>query len=153
MINKFDLKLVEYPAESLLIPSVEVEINETTRDFCIDFIKFYHELRKNIGANVAGLSAPQVGINSRIFIALGHVYINPVLVWIPKEGTQNSKEGCLSLPHGQYYDLKRPYGCTLKWSDIDGSQHEKRFNGHMCSIIMHEMDHLEGKLCNHGLEK
>lgn len=95
-----------------------------------------------------GLAAPQIGINKRIFIALGDVYINPDIIWTTKAPKITSKEGCYSLRDNEFYNKSRIQSIEVKYQDINGDFHTKRFNGHNACVIQHEMDHLMGKLCN-----
>ena len=96
-----------------------------------------------------GLAAPQVGRPIRCFVALGEVFINPEILWMPKANWQEMKEGCYSLEEGNFdYPVRRAYAVKLKWTDLNGNEQVKRFNGFHAEVIQHEMDHLEGKLIN-----
>lgn len=97
-----------------------------------------------------GMAAPQIGRSQRVFVALGEGFINPEILHIFRFHEQTSLEGCYSLPERHLYKVERPYGIVVKWTDIDGEQQEQRFNGEMARVIQHEMDHLEGMLCNGG---
>ena len=73
------------------------EVNERMRILIDDMIETMRE------ANGVGLAAPQVGVMRRIFVAepdieSGKVYcfVNPEIVSL--EGSQESEEGCLSVP-------------------------------------------------------
>lgn len=99
-----------------------------------------------------GLAAPQVGVTKRLIVmdcikdgpAEPMVLINPQLVWA-SEDVSTFEEGCLSLPE-QYADVKRPAAVTVRWTDLDGAEQERTFDGIWATCVQHEMDHLDGKL-------
>lgn len=99
-----------------------------------------------------GLAAPQVGVTKRLIVmdcikdgpAEPMVLINPQMVWA-SEDVSTFEEGCLSLPE-QYADVKRPAAVTVRWTDLDGAQQERTFDGIWATCVQHEMDHLDGKL-------
>ena len=107
-------------------------------------------------ADGVGIAAPQVGIMKRFFIAMPYadledderrdqIYyvINPEITL--KEGSQESNEGCLSVP-GYMGVVDRPEKIRIKYTDIDGNEHEDEFEGFAATVFCHEYDHLEGIL-------
>jgi peptide deformylase len=54
-------------------------------------------------------------------------------------------EGCLSIPKIRE-DVMRNETVTLTYVDENFTPHEKTFNGITARIILHEYDHIEGKL-------
>ena len=105
-------------------------------------------------ADGVGIAAPQVGIMKRFFIAMPHVdaedeatrekiyyMINPEITYT--EGTQESSEGCLSVP-GYMGLVDRPYKIRIKATDLEGKEHEYEFEGFEATVFCHEYDHLEG---------
>jgi len=54
-------------------------------------------------------------------------------------------EGCLSLPH-YYGPLKRADSVTVKYLNEKGEEITEDLEGFDAQIILHEIDHLEGKL-------
>lgn len=99
-----------------------------------------------------GLAAPQVGVSKRIFIVdlsavditeKLHVFINPEILSI--DGEVEMEEGCLSFP-GIYQKIVRPARVVIRAADIDGHQFEMKAEGLAARAILHEFDHLEGKL-------
>ena len=112
------------------------------------------ETMKN--ADGVGIAAPQVGIMKRFFIAMPHVdsedeelrdriyyMINPEITY--KEGTQDSSEGCLSVP-GYMGLVERPQKIRIKAQDLNGEEHEYEFENFAATVFCHEYDHLEGIL-------
>jgi peptide deformylase len=94
-----------------------------------------------------GLAAPQVGINQRILIVdVGEgpfAVINPDI--IHKSGSDVMEEGCLSLP-GVTINVKRALKIRVRYLDHQGSKHERNFQDLRARVILHETDHLNGKL-------
>lgn len=101
-----------------------------------------------IAARGVGIAAPQIGVPLRICIIdvdeVGIVAIDPEIEWTSEEVDETS-EGCLSV-RGLYGMLERPVAARLSATDPAG----KRFTiegvelGAQC--MLHETDHLEGRL-------
>lgn len=99
-----------------------------------------------------GLAAPQLGVVKRLLVmdcvkeqpGDPLVMINPVQLWASEDMT-TFEEGCLSLPE-QYADVKRPSAVRVRWTDLDGAEQERLFEGIASTCVQHEMDHLDGKL-------
>ncbi|HBN55332.1 MAG TPA: peptide deformylase [Lachnospiraceae bacterium] len=98
-------------------------------------------------ANGVGLAAVQVGVLKRVVVVdVGDgplVMINPRIV--RTAGTQTDDEGCLSVPNkaGQ---VTRPNEVVVRYMDEDGQQYEAEGTELLARAIIHECDHLEGKL-------
>lgn len=112
-----------------------------------------------------GLAATQIGIGLRIFITKPtdqsaiDVFINPRIIASstelaeiqrPKTGklsirSDKKLEGCLSIPNIWGY-LKRHKKVTLQFTDENGREQEKEFEGFMATIVQHETDHINGIL-------
>ena len=99
-----------------------------------------------------GLAAPQVGVSKRIFVVdlsavditeKLHVFINPEILETTDE--IEMEEGCLSFP-GIYQKIVRPARVKVRATDIDGHRFEMTADGLAARAILHEYDHLEGKL-------
>ena len=105
-----------------------------------------------LNANGAGLAAPQIGINKRIFVANlpgnektpMHFFINPEIKFL-SNNIISAQEGCLSIP-GIYGNVSRPAAINLNWQDITGEKFSENFTGIDARIIQHEVDHLNGQL-------
>ncbi len=103
-------------------------------------------------AHGVGLAAPQIGISKRIAVvdvtfkknpAQKMVLINPEI--IHKEGRQNSKEGCLSLP--EFHEkVTRPNRVTVRAQDVHGKTFEHTGEELLARAFLHETEHLDGKL-------
>ena len=101
-------------------------------------------------AHGAGLSAPQVGRNLRVFVTTvqgtlsGKVFINPYITWHSPE-EEEFREGCLSIPH-VYEVVKRPVRIRMKYYDKDWQPQELEVSNFPARVIQHEIDHLDGVL-------
>lgn len=107
----------------------------------------------------AGIAAPQVGHLLRIFLLDGRLLpggsdLSPAVVCINPEikpwGARVSREeGCLSFP-GAFAKITRTRGVHMRALDLDGNPFEITNYELAARVILHEMDHLDGKLmCDH----
>jgi peptide deformylase len=103
-------------------------------------------------AHGVGLAAPQVGVSKRLFVmdcsteerpAEKIVMANPEI--LTTDGTQGGTEGCLSVP-GIYSELARPMRVRARGQNLDGEWFEIEVEGLEARCVMHETDHLDGKL-------
>ncbi len=96
----------------------------------------------------AGMAAPQVGRNERIFVVhIGKnagVYINPEVTLLT-ELTEDSEEGCYSVP-GVWGIVKRAKKVHVKALNRHGRKVEIDVKGFSAFIFQHEFDHLNGTL-------
>ncbi len=100
-----------------------------------------------------GLAAPQVGVPSRLFVAdvswregapEPMAFVDPEVVAACAEEVVGV-EACLSIP-GRPMRMARPAWVDLRWTDLDGTRREGRFEGAWGVCVQHEMDHLDGVL-------
>lgn len=113
-----------------------------------------------------GLAAPQVNKDIRLFVMDSHqifenqeedekgkypdepgikqVFINAHVKALNGEQWAYN-EGCLSIPKIRE-DVVRNETVTIEYVDENFQPHEKTFNGITARIILHEYDHIEGKL-------
>ncbi|MBO4384566.1 MAG: peptide deformylase [Clostridia bacterium] len=101
-------------------------------------------------ADGVGLAAPQVGILRRVVVIDcseerdGLIEaINPEI--IHTEGEQGGMEGCLSFPDQRGYVI-RPNIAVMKAFDRNGNEFELRGEGLLARAMLHECDHLDGKV-------
>jgi peptide deformylase len=98
-------------------------------------------------ADGLGLAAPQIGILRRIFtidVGDGLVeFINPEIIEV--SGEQFGEEGCLSVPK-KYGNVRRPNYVKMKAQDRNGNIFEIEGEELMARAMLHEFDHLEGRL-------
>ena len=96
-----------------------------------------------------GLAGPQVGLMERIFVVHisgdePRVFINPSVTETSEE-TLKYEEGCLSIPN-LYADVIRPAAIKVQAWNESGRSFTIEASGLLARVILHEMDHLEGKL-------
>ena len=103
-------------------------------------------------ANGVGLAAPQIGIGRRIAVIdvtfkedpkAKLVLINPEI--IHSEGRHTQNEGCLSIPDFRE-NVTRPNQVTVRAQDVHGQVFEKTGEELLARALLHETDHLNGKL-------
>lgn len=117
-------------------------------------------------SNGVGLAAPQINRDIRLFVVdssqifanqdedeqgkypdepgIKQVFINAHIKALNgKEWAYN--EGCLSIPKIRE-DVTRHEEVTLEYEDEHFVTHTKTFNGITARVILHEYDHIEGKL-------
>ena len=98
-------------------------------------------------AEGVGLAAPQIGILRRVVVidcGDGLVeMVNPVI--ISTEGEQGDMEGCLSFPGKSGY-VVRPEKVVVRAYDRHGVLYEYKAEGLFARAVMHETDHLDGKV-------
>lgn len=114
-------------------------------------------------ANGVGLAAPQIGKSIRLFIVdtdqlkndaeedekpyldgFKKAFINPTI--ISTSGKPYAyREGCLSIPDIRE-DVIRDETVEIKYYDENFKQHKDTFNSVNARVILHEYDHIEGKL-------
>lgn len=145
------------------------------RKVAIDITPDYPNLDKLIAdmwetmyaSNGVGLAAPQINRDIRLFVidteqmfknmeeedepnsypdapGMKAVFINAQIVELDgKEWPYN--EGCLSLPKIRE-DVYRQESVTLNYHDENFKSHTRTFTGITARVILHEYDHIEGKL-------
>jgi peptide deformylase len=95
-----------------------------------------------------GLAAVQVGRPICILVFdIGTEFgmlINPKLVANSGE-TDKQLEGCLSVV-GERIAVDRDKQILVQYYNMDGTLVERQFTGLAARVVLHEMDHFEGKL-------
>ncbi|HEV9036281.1 MAG TPA: peptide deformylase [Puia sp.] len=139
-----------------------------------DILPDYPDLAKLIedmwetmySSNGVGLAAPQVNRDIRLFVmdskqifdnleedekdkypdgpGIRQVFINAHIAELNGEEWAYN-EGCLSIPKIRE-DIFRSEEVTLDYVDENFEPHTSTFNGITARIILHEYDHIEGKL-------
>lgn len=98
-------------------------------------------------AQGVGLAAPQIGqsISLAVVEAEGRrlVLVNPKIE--RTAGIQEGWEGCLSVPDRVAW-LARPAEVTVSGLDLSGRRIRYRAEGLVARAVLHEVDHLAGRL-------
>ena len=109
------------------------QINKAIRLFVIDSTQIFKNMEEDQETNEYP-DAP--GVKA--------VFINAHIV--EKAGNEWSyNEGCLSIPKIRE-DILRNESVTLEYQDESFETHTQTFNGITARVILHEYDHIEGKL-------
>jgi peptide deformylase len=96
-----------------------------------------------------GLAAPQIGIARAMSVVKPQdeepfSLINPVVLWRSDEEDEKY-EGCLS-----FFDVRvpvpRPLAIRVELSALGGELSERRFERGLARLVLHEIDHLHGRL-------
>lgn len=144
------------------------------RVICKDITPDYPDLSKLIDdmwetmyySNGVGLAAPQVNRDIRLFVVdstqifnnldedekdkypdgpgVKKIFINAYIKELDGEEWVYN-EGCLSIPKIRE-DIIRNETVTLDYADENFQPHTDTFNGITARVILHEYDHIEGKL-------
>jgi peptide deformylase len=142
--------VVIWPDDRLRQPSVAIEsvddsVRELYRDLCDSM---YAE-------NGLGIAALQLGDPRRMFIVEPKLagraetdppvaFINPEILAVSEE-LEETEEGCLSFPE-IYIKIERPKRAKLRAMGIDGQMFEMEGEALLARCMLHEHDHLTGKL-------
>ncbi|MDD5430769.1 MAG: peptide deformylase [Candidatus Pacebacteria bacterium] len=130
-------------------------LRQKTRDFDFsehnkkeirDLLQQMREIMKR--ENGIGLSANQVGLDMKVFVAKvgekAYAVFNPKITKLSKE-TSVLEEGCLSVP-GFFGPVERPEKITMEGKDNNGKKIKIKAWGLLARVFQHETDHLNGIL-------
>lgn len=166
------LPLVIAPDPRLEVCSESVQ--EIDQDICTLIQDMLDTMYNKSGL---GLAAVQVGVHKRILVTeipqhnerydLENLYNGKPMDYIGKGGpfiiinpeiieesleTISLREGCLSIP-GQYDDIVRPCYITVRYLNQHGKEQILQAKDWLARCILHEIDHLNGKLFIDKLSK
>jgi peptide deformylase len=108
------------------------QINKPIRLFVIDSTQIFNNLEEDEKGDYP--DAP----------GMKEVFINAQITGLNGEPWPYS-EGCLSIPKIRE-EILRNEEVTLEYDDASFQHHEKTFHGLTARVILHEYDHIEGKL-------
>jgi peptide deformylase len=105
-------------------------------------------------AEGAGLAAPQVGVQKRVFVYdVGdgpETIVNPTIV--EGDGEWYFDEGCLSIP-GLRLGIVRPNRVLIRGYGIEGEELAIEADEFLGRVFQHEVDHLDGVLMVERLDE
>ncbi len=139
------IKIYGHPALRNICNPIET-IDEETEQLAHDMVETMYE------KNGVGLAAPQVGVLKRLFVVdpreddenqEPQIIINPIIE--NKSGFVTMEEGCLSIPDIRS-DVLRCESFDLTSLNLKGERIQIHVDGLLARIILHEVDHLDGKL-------
>ena len=126
---------------------------ETITEFDGELKKLADDMFESMyAAHGVGLAAPQIGISKRIAVIdvtfkedpdAKLVLVNPEI--IKRHGKQSGSEGCLSLPEFRE-TVSRAKEVTVRAQDLEGKWFEKTGEDLLARALLHETEHLLGKL-------
>jgi peptide deformylase len=108
------------------------QVNHSIRLFTVDTVQIFESMEdeeKKTYPDAPGIKA--VFINARITAMEGEPWAY--------------NEGCLSIPKIRE-DVMRAETITMQYQDENFVTHQKQFSGLTARVILHEYDHIEGKL-------
>jgi len=139
-IVKFGNPVLEKPAEPVAV------FDDTMKKLIEDMFESMY------AAHGVGLAAPQIGISKRLAVIditfkedpnAKLVLANPEIIHTEGRVTQN--EGCLSIPEFPE-PVTRARKVTIRAQDVNGKWFEKTGEELLARALLHETDHLNGKL-------
>jgi len=144
------MKVLHLPDPRLQVPAEPVEaFDAALRALAADMLETMYD------EGGIGLAATQVGVHRRLAVVdvseeRGEVlYLaNPEIM--EREGEQEMREGCLSIP-GVFDTVRRSRRIRFRARDLDGKVMEQECDGLLAICIQHEVDHLDGRLFIHRL--
>ena len=155
------LPIVAYGAQVLRVKGAEIDKDYPGLEQLIE--DMWETMYESSGV---GLAAPQINRPIRLFVVdstqifanqdedevgkypdepgIKEVFINARILNLNGEPWPYT-EGCLSIPKIRE-EILRNEEVTLQYANAQFQQHTKTFNGLTARIILHEYDHIEGKL-------
>jgi len=155
------LPIVAYGAQVLRMKGKEITADYPGLDKLVE--DMWETMYESSGV---GLAAAQVNKAIRLFVidstqiftnldedeigkypdgpGLKEVFINAHIVGLNGESWPYT-EGCLSIPKIRE-EVMRNEEVTIEYDDAQFQHHTKTFNGLTARVILHEYDHIEGKL-------
>jgi peptide deformylase len=125
-------------------------LDDELRSLAVDLID-----TMRVSPGCVGLAAPQIGVSRRAFAldVTGHrkavschgtvVLFDPELV--SYSGAELAREGCMSVPD-LTGDVPRPTSVVVRGLVPSGEEVELHADAFEARALLHELDHLEGKL-------
>lgn len=139
------LPILHYPDPRLRIQAAAVEVVDESVRTLIDNL-----LDTMYAASGIGLAATQVNVHRRVLVVDVSEHRDQPLAFVnPRieqaEGEQERDEGCLSVP-GFFEAVKRAERIRVAALNREGEQFDLEADGLLAVCILHECDHLDGKL-------
>lgn len=155
-------KILQIGDPILLKKSKDIDPKDLLSRETQDLIKDLLDTCDSEKEGTAGLSAVQIGVLKRVFIArrvdlemdadsddpIWEVMINPE-IFVLNEKPVEMWEGCLSIGKGDerlFGPVSRPKQIEVKYLDEKGNSKSLVAKDYMAHVVLHEYDHLEGTL-------
>lgn len=137
------MDILKYPDEHLRTKTKSVEY--VTPELFDTALEMYRVMREAKGI---GLAATQVGLDISLIVLEDDgtplILFNPLILHRSKE-LEYAAEGCLSFPD-VYRIIKRPLEVTIKYRSEHNKMKYAVLKGLQARCLIHEVDHLNGKL-------
>ncbi|MDK6234379.1 peptide deformylase [Aerococcus sanguinicola] len=166
MITMDDIIRDGHPTLRKTAEKVTFPLTDEDRAFAQDLMDYLHnsqdeEIAEKYGLRAGvGLAAPQVNVSKQMTavlipdledpdgkIIMEEVVCNPrILSHSLEKVALPSGEGCLSVDQDVPGYVPRYARITLRYQDLEGNEHKKRFKGYPAIVLQHEIDHLNGIL-------
>lgn len=150
------MEVLKYPAKEKILRQPGLRV--TPSDITPEFILKLEKMKEVLKLDGMGLAATQVGWPVQIFLLCQdaalkecpvQVFLNPVILE-SSTGKKRDSEGCLSFP-GLFLDIERSEKITWQYQDLDFNVKIQENSGYYARAIMHEIDHLNGRLMIDGI--
>src|SRR5258708_17600065 len=107
------IEILKYPHHTLTHVSTPIETTDGVFDKNHELYylvpDLFNALMSVQWGMAVGFAAPQIGVNKRVFIPLGEVYVNPEVLLKSVGAPLTKKEGCYSLQNNNFCKKTRPY--------------------------------------------
>lgn len=131
------------------------EVSEPVESVDADISKLMSDMVETMfHADGCGLAAIQVGIKKRVLVVdIGYALqkkipplkmANPDIYWTSEE-QKLMPDGCLSVPE-YYTDTMRAEEIKVRYLDENNKEQDLHATGVLATMILHEVDHLNGVL-------
>lgn len=139
------LQVLTYPDPRLREPSLPVKVfDEALAGLAADLLETMY------AEPAIGLSAPQVDVRSRLLVMdvserknRPEVFVNPEVLSSARQGW--IEERCMSVP-GRSGLVRRATEVRVRARTLEGESFERRLSGLAAVCLLHELDHLDGRL-------
>lgn len=137
---------LRYPDRRLMVRVPEIEtVDDAIRGIWDEMLEAMYAMPG------VGLAANQIGVMQRLAVVDASPsrdapvrMANPVVLETSAE-TESRDEGSPNLP-GVWAPVTRPRAVRMRFLGEDGDLHERRFEGLWAASVLHQVDHLEGRL-------
>lgn len=150
-------KIIQIGDERLLQISEKIKVEDIDSDEIQSLATDLLDTAKAHEDSAAGLSAVQIGILKRMFVVKMtddednvsyEILINPEIVEQSREQSV-VWEGCMSISAGKkrlFGPVSRSKKVLMSYYDLNGEKQEIEGKDFYAHLLIHELDHLDGKL-------
>lgn len=138
------MKIVEQDNDILYRPTAKFDFSNPPIDPVDLSTQMIDFMRKG---EFVGLAANQVGYPYRVFVMEGSpafAIFNPRIVDMSDESVK-LVEGCATFKD-LWLEIERPEWVKIRFQTPNGETTTKLFGGYHARVILHEIDHLDGKV-------